>query len=122
MNREDMRELAHHLWNGLEGYIGLTTLRRLGPTRTEPGTAHERFFKYPEALEDGLAWAEQEERAGRDVYFCAHLLIDESRRKTGREGDVPSSGVGVNAIVERGGGRRPPLWFGFKQQVEEPAR
>ncbi len=80
----EARTLWSHIFAGLEHegfYLGLWSGRRPGPD--EEGTnlkQPESYYKfYPEQVEEALDWCREQDAAGREVYFCAHLLTGEER-------------------------------------------
>src|SRR5438552_1071531 len=40
----------------------------------------DRFY-LPHEWDEALAWARQQDSINREVYFCAHLLVDRQRKK-----------------------------------------
>jgi len=76
--------LFNQLFDGLEGNLCLFTANREngpdgpGVKLTRPDS---RYFLYPSEVEAAVRHADIESEAGREVYFCAHLLTEARRAK-----------------------------------------
>ncbi len=83
MQREQLA-LLPAVWRSIYGddggYIGL-----FSGVRQAPGSAlsrpHQAYVTYPAAISRAQQWIEQESRAGRELYHCAHLLSQPRRRR-----------------------------------------
>jgi hypothetical protein len=66
------------IFGGSTGYVGLLSGARTGKRLTE---VREAFYPYPHAAGNAEQWLIDQSSAGRDVYYCAHLLTDKRRVK-----------------------------------------
>ena len=77
-------ETALGLWRTLfgdeEGYLCVASGERVeGANRLE--NFAERFFRYPEQVEEAAAYVLEADEAVQEVYFCTHLLTAARRTK-----------------------------------------
>ncbi|MDP9486108.1 MAG: hypothetical protein M3Q49_10050, partial [Actinomycetota bacterium] len=82
----------------------------------------ERYFRWPERAQDAAGYARNEDEAGRETYFCAHLLTEERRAKgtaapvralyaDGDGAEVPESVAEPSVVVESSPGRTQLYWL-----------
>ncbi len=106
--RIDANALMRHIFGDEPGLIAIFTARRSGSKLNERDT---RFFPYPGRLDRAIEHAFAESDAGREAYFCAHLLNEERRVKENAApalalwGDldgcpVPNGKLAPTAVVE----------------------
>src|SRR5262249_42659726 len=73
---------AQTLWRRIfDGGRGLLCVTALD--RATAGMRQE-FYPYPRCVGNAEAWLQRQVRAGRDVYFCAHLLTDPGPKERAR--------------------------------------
>lgn len=76
----------------------------------------EKYYS-PHEWAAALAWASKQNHMGREVYFCAHQLLNDERRKENAatvcalwadvdDGDLAKSPIKPSAIIESSPGRR----------------
>lgn len=70
------------LWNTIygpqHGLLGLFGATRIGQRLCRPS---EAFFRYPQQMAAALAWVHEHAVRARELYHCAHLLLQPQRRK-----------------------------------------
>jgi len=80
-----------------------------------------RFFTYPKDAAQAIEYAHTQAEAGRDVYFCAHLLKDRRRTKANAQSisalwadadgaTVPKDKPSPTAVVASSPGKEHPYW------------
>lgn len=120
MKPHDSIRLFDHLFEGLEGQLCIAMLDRV------TGRLRHRFLAYPEATAQATKVALAASGAGRDAYFCAHLLINDQRRKgsaalikalwaDGDGAEIPDGFPPPTAVVESSPGRHHYYW-----RLDEP--
>ncbi len=109
----DRTEPAVNLWKHIFG----DERGRLAISYSSGGsTLPTRYFSYPGAAPSAAQWALEKSAEGRDVYFCAHLLIAPRRIKENATsirtlwfemdgGELPNGQLKPSAVVESSPGR-----------------
>jgi hypothetical protein len=107
-------ELWHHIFSSERGLLHIWTA-----IRDEDGSlikAKSANFHYPKATNAAAQWALEQSDKGREVYFCAHLLMGPERRKENAAavralwfekdgGEIPNGRLTPSAVVESSPGR-----------------
>jgi Protein of unknown function (DUF3987)/RepB DNA-primase from phage plasmid/Primase C terminal 1 (PriCT-1) len=107
-------ELWHHIFSSERGLLHIWTA-----IRDEDGSlikAKSANFHYPKAADAAAQWALEQSDKGREVYFCAHLLMGPERRKENASavhalwfekdgGEIPNGRLAPSAVVESSPGR-----------------
>ncbi len=119
---------THHtltLWRMIfgdaEGYIGLFSGLRVEGENDLQGIKN-RYLRYPLDAERALDWCLAESEAGREVYFCVHILTEPRRIKQNAvpvralwaDGDYAEVTEGVpepSVVVESSPGRTHLFWL-----------
>lgn len=139
MNRQVPRSVATQtfpVWDTLygaqSGYLGVFSAFRHPPRGCRRGAAHarpsgrlvrvqERFFAYPDEAVPAAEWCRLSSEAGREAFYCVHLLTRRRRLKecaapvlalwAESDGEENLSGAPEpTAIVESSPGRRHLFW------------
>src|SRR5215208_6850069 len=81
----DILKLWNHLFEGLEGYLCVSSAVRDvdedgNPTKDLTGFRDE-FYQYPEQAKTAAEDALFKSAEGREVWFCTHLLTKKERKK-----------------------------------------
>lgn len=103
--------LFRHIFGGQRGLMALTTVERDASNAWDRESIGERFFGFPDELQDACEHARAESERGREVYFGAHLLTAERRVKDNAAevralwgdldaGDVPNGDKTPTAVVQ----------------------
>jgi len=106
----DTLKLWRHIFGGQRGLLAVWTAKRASPAM-EKGSERTRFFEYPREAEDALSHALAESEAGREAYFCVHLLTKQRRVKENASevvslwgesdgGEILENGFKPTALVE----------------------
>jgi RepB DNA-primase from phage plasmid len=117
----DASRLWNHVYGDLTGYLCAFTARRAEPSAQNLQRQIERFFTYPIAAENAVAWLFEQDERGFEAYFCAHLLTDRRRIKgnaaeiltlwaDGDRATIPEGFPKPSAIVESSPGRHHYYW------------
>lgn len=121
-NTGDMRSEAlkffRHVFGGQRGILAVWTAKRIGKDMNEERT---RFFEYPSKAEEVLSHALEESEAGREAYFCAHLLTGRRRVKENAGevaalwgdldgAEIPNGSLAPTVVVESSPGRWHCYW------------
>lgn len=124
---------AFPLWEAIfgpqAGLLGLYSALREPPPPGRPNKAgrlrghRQRFYAYPEKAPEAYEWCLHATDAGREAFYCVHLLTGSRRVKEnaapvralwaeadGGEGEDLSAAPGPSAIVESSPGRRHLFW------------
>jgi hypothetical protein len=73
-------DLWRHIFGERRDYLAIFSgLRKQGVEQLS--LTETRYFTYPDELDAAEAYADRQDQLGREVYFCAHLLIDRRRVK-----------------------------------------
>lgn len=98
---DDALKLWHHLFDGERGLLHVWTAKRRG---AELVGIEDANFHYPATAPEAAEWAFKKAEAGREVYFCAHLLTPiEGRVRRQKE-----YAANVRALwFEQDGGAKP---------------
>jgi hypothetical protein len=108
------RKLWHHIFSEERGLLHIwTAVRGTDGRLTRPKSNN---FNYPQAADAAAQWALEQSDKGREVYFCAHLLIGPERRKENAGavralwfekdgGEMPNGRLTPSAAVESSPGR-----------------
>ena len=137
MKRPILRSVAAQtlpLWDTLygaqSGYLGVFSAFRFSPRECRRGAARpsgrlvrvrERFFAYPDEAARAAEWCRLSSEAGREAFFCVHLLTRRRRLKgcaspimalwAESDGEEDLSGAPEpTAMVESSPGRRHLFW------------
>lgn len=115
MKVHDSIRLFNHLFYGLSGQLCIALLDR------ETERMRQKFFDYPESVNDASQFARTAARSGKDAYFCVHLLTDARRKKEcagqvhalwadGDGATIPEDFPAPTAVVESSPGRHHYYW------------
>lgn len=96
-----MRILWAHLYGDVGGVLGLFSGARPAPGSKRLDDARSAYFDYPAGVDGARGWCSRQSRAGREVYFCAHLLV---RRRRIKENAAP-----LLALYVDGDGAKPAV-------------
>ncbi len=107
------QDLWHHVFGDEHGLIAMC--------HSGDGTFDTRFFNYPKAADSAAQWAFEKSQAGREVYFCAHLLTAPKRIKENATAvhtlwgdldgaEVPEGEDAPTAVVQSSPGRFHCYW------------
>jgi len=70
--------LWRHIFRDGHGYIGVSSGQRQGGDLLD---YRQAFYRYPDQIDEAEAWLRAQSDAGREAYFCAHLLTEPVRQK-----------------------------------------
>nr|MDP9487637.1 hypothetical protein [Actinomycetota bacterium] len=108
MTDHENANAAPALWRAVfgdgEGYLCVASGSRDGERLRD---FRERYFGYPAQAEDAAGYVRDEDEAGRETYFCAHLLTEERRAK--------ATAAPIRALYADGDGAEVP------ESVPEPS-
>jgi RepB DNA-primase from phage plasmid len=110
-NPEDALKLWRHIFGGERGLLCIFTAARGENNRIRRESIQEQYFNYPKAAQSAAAFALEKSAAGREVYFCAHLLTAAKRIKENAAearaawfekdgGELPNGQLRPTAVVE----------------------
>jgi hypothetical protein len=111
---EPALKLWRHIFGGERGLLCIwTAVRDEDGNLIKPKSAN---FHYPKAASAAAQWALEQSDKGREVYFCAHLLMGPERRKENASavhalwfekdgGQMPNGHLTPSAVVESSPGR-----------------
>src|SRR3712207_2284063 len=124
---DEILQLWDHVYGGQRGTLATFSGSRptVGDTKLEE--VRSGFFRYPDEGPEASDWLRREALAGREVYFCAHLLTAPRRTKDNAallaalyaDGDGASIGAGTptpTAVVESSS-RRTQLYWALTEPV-----
>ncbi len=77
-----MRLLWEHIYGESGGVLALFSGRRGAPGAGRLSSLRSAYFAYPEEIGSAEEWCQRQDRSGREVYHCAHLLEVPPRLKT----------------------------------------
>jgi hypothetical protein len=92
---KDATALWQHIFGDERGLLAIMT-------KDAEEEAKTQFFNYPNSADSAADWALKKSKAGRDVYFCAHLLTGARRNKENAAAVHTLWGDLDNAKVPRG--------------------
>jgi hypothetical protein len=107
-------KLWPHIFDTERGLLHIwTAIRDEDGSLIKPKSAN---FHYPKAADAAAQWALKQSDEGREVYFCAHLLMGPERRKENAgavhalwfekdNGEIPNGRLTPSAVVESSPGR-----------------
>lgn len=112
--------LFRHLFGTERGTLAIWSGKRDGGEIRQE-TISTRFFEYPGQAKDAVKHAFEQSEAGREAYFCAHLLTGRKRKKEHAApvrslwgefdgGEVPNGDLKPTALVESSPGRYHAYW------------
>jgi len=121
---EDVERFWRHLFDGERGLLQVWTGVRCedDPSKFDQQKIKLGNFNYPSAANSAAQWAlKKAEEPGREVHFCAHLLIGPERRKENAADvralwgeldgvDVPNGKLKPTALIESSPGRYHCYW------------
>ncbi len=120
--------LWYAVFGGAEGYLCVASGSRDGERLRD---FRERYFRYPGQAEDAAGYARDEDEAGRETYFCAHLLMEEHRAKdtaapvralyADGDGAQVSEDAPEPSVVVESSPRRTQLYWLLSRPVEPRA-
>jgi hypothetical protein len=102
-------ELWYHIFRSERGLLHIwTAIRDEDGSLIKPKSAN---FSYPKAADAAAQWALEQSDKGREVYFCAHLLMGPKRRRENAgavhalwfekdDGEIPNGRLTPSAVVE----------------------
>jgi hypothetical protein len=96
-----VRILWGHLYGDVDGVLGLFSGARSASGSKRLDDARSAYFDYPAGVDGAQGWCSRQSRAGREVYFCAHLLV---RRRRIKENAAP-----LLALYVDGDGAKPAV-------------
>lgn len=70
-------QFLRRIFRDSRGYLCLARISRLNGK----GPFEQFFYRYPDELDQAVAWIEESNTVGMDLYFCVHLLKRQQRRK-----------------------------------------
>src|SRR5215203_4412227 len=79
--RASTSELWAHLFGAQRGLLCVFSGLRAAARATDLLQVRQSFFTYPDDADGAVAWLDREAAAGREVYYCVHLLKQRSRKK-----------------------------------------
>jgi energy-coupling factor transporter ATP-binding protein EcfA2 len=108
-----------HIFGGQRGYLCLFSGYRTEADELED--TESRYFVFPDQTEEAARYATEESAAGREAYFCAHLLHARRRVKENAEAiatlwceldgaEVPNGKLKPTAVVESSPGHYHVYW------------
>jgi hypothetical protein len=108
-----------HIFGGQRGYLCLFSGYRTEGHELED--TESRYFVFPDQAEEAGRYATQQSAAGREAYFCAHLLQARRRVKENAGAvstlwgeldgaEVPGGQLKPTAVVESSPGHYPAYW------------
>ena len=117
---EGANRLFRHLFGGERGTLAMWSGER-GNGEIVKETISTRFFEYPRQAREAVDHAFEKSEAGRDAYFCVHLLTGRKRKKEYAApvralwgefdgGEVPSGSLKPTAVVESSPGHFHTYW------------
>ena len=106
------------IFGGGMGYLCAASGERVGDRLAD---FQERYFRYPEETNLAASWYTEQAKAGREVYFCAHLLTEPRRSKEtaaplsalyadGEGAEINMSVPEPSVVVESSPGRTQLYW------------
>jgi hypothetical protein len=112
----EAQKLWRHVFGSERGILGLCVWERAEDGTTVHGSVRECFFDYPRQAEQAERWALEQSDAGRETYYCAHLLTARRRLKENASemlalyadldgARIPNGGLKPTAVVETSPGR-----------------
>jgi hypothetical protein len=107
----DTLKLWRHIFGGERGLLCIFTAARGQNNRIRRESIQEHYFNYPKAAQSAAAFALEKSAAGREAYFCAHLLTAAKRIKENASearaawfetdgGELPNGQLRPTAVVE----------------------
>ncbi len=113
--------LLVHVFGNERGIVATFSGSRAAVGTKKLDSPRSAYFRYPQDATDALDWFHCEDKRGREVYFCAHLLTDRRRVKTNAtpltalyvdaDGAKPGPKMPVpTAVVESSPGREHYYW------------
>jgi hypothetical protein len=110
-----------HLFGGGRGQLQIWTGVRTEDDDIPPNSVDSRYFDYPEGAQKAARWAFERSEAGREAYFCAHLLTERRRIKQNAAevlalwgdldgAEIPNGDMKPSAVVESSPGRYHAYW------------
>lgn len=113
--RSETLKFFRHVFGGQRGILALWTAER-GAVAMVKGSERTRFFEYPRESDDALSHALEESEAGREAYFCVHLLTGQRRVKENAGevaalwgdldgAEIPNGSLAPTAVIESSPGR-----------------
>jgi hypothetical protein len=108
-----------HIFGGQRGYLCIFSGYR--GEADELGDCRTRYFEFPVKAEGAAAYATKESAAGREAYFCAHLLRGRRRVKENAAAvaalwgeldgtEIPNGKLKPTAVVESSPGHYHVYW------------
>lgn len=76
-----MRPLWEHIYGDARGVLALFSGGRGAPGTGKLSSPVSAYFAYPEEIDSAEEWCRRQDRSGREVYHCAHLLTAPRRIK-----------------------------------------
>src|SRR5215217_779442 len=115
----DAIKIWTHIFGGERGYMGDFSGYRIRGGELED--TESRYFMFPNQVKEAARYAAEKSAAGREVYFCAHLLHARRRVKENAQPvgtlwceldgvEIPNGQLKPTAVVESSPGRYHVYW------------
>lgn len=117
----DTLKLWRHLFGGQSGMLAVWSGGRTSEKKIDEESTRTRYFDYPARAEAAHSYALEESEAGREAYFCAHLLTARRRIKENAapvvalwgdldSAEAPNGPLKPTGVVESSPGRFHCYW------------
>ena len=97
-----MRTLWELVYGDARGVLALFSGRRGAPGAARLSGPVSAYFDYPDEMASAEEWCQRQDRSGREVYHCAHLLVSPRRIKANAAPVLSLYVDGDGAKPERG--------------------
>jgi RepB DNA-primase N-terminal domain len=108
---DNIQKLWRHIFGGERGLLCIWSATRGENNRIRGESIQQQYFNYPKAAKSAAEFALEKSAAGREVYFCVHLLTAARRMKENATspraiwfemdgGDLPNGQLRPSAVVE----------------------
>src|SRR5215204_1590208 len=115
----DVMKAWRHIFGGQRGHLCLFSGYRTEGDKLE--NTESRYFMFPVQADEAARYAAQESVAGKEAYFCAHLLNARRRVKENAEAiatlwceldgaEIPNGELKPTAVVESSPGHYHVYW------------
>ena len=118
---DNILKFWRHIYGGQRDLLQIFTAKRGSDGTIDRATIKSNFFAYPKAAEAAAKWALEKSEEGREVYNCAHLLIEARRVQENAAAvhclwgdldgtEVPNGELKPTAVVESSPGHYHAYW------------